>query len=214
MTDVRRIAMLKRTLLLSVLTLIFAVGYSAVMADGPVEGRAGRAEMRFLEGMMDHHQMAVDMANDCLAKATTESVRTTCQAIIDAQTAEITTMQGWLLAWYNVSYTPMPMSAMTGEEGMEGMDHGSMEGMPATDPTMMMGMMAGLNRLEGVEYEIAWLESMIDHHDDALHMAERILERSPEGTGHPELRELAQKIITDQTAEIEQMETMITELAG
>jgi len=218
--------MLKRSFLLSVLTLIFAVlGFSVVTADGPVEGRPGRAEMRFLEGMMDHHQMAVDMANDCLAKAATESVRTTCQNIIDAQTAEIATMQEWLMNWYGISYAPMPMAdmmAMMGGEGMEGMDH-NMEGMATadpnmpmsmTDPAMMMGMMAGLNQLEGVEYEIAWLESMIDHHDDAIHMAERILERDPEGTGHAELREMAQKIITDQTAEIEYMETLLTELAG
>lgn len=219
--------MFKRSLLLSVMTLFFAVvGFSVVNADGPIEGRVGRAEMRFLEGMMDHHQMAVDMANDCLAKATTESVRTTCQNIIDAQTAEIATMQEWLMSWYNISYAPMSMSDMMammgGEAGMEGMDH-NMEGMatadpampmPMTDPAMMMGMMAGLNHLEGVEYEIAWLESMIDHHDDAIHMADRILARDSEGTGHAELREMAQKIITDQTAEIEHMETMLTELAG
>lgn len=218
--------MFKRSLLLSVMTLFFAVvGFSVVNADGPIEGRVGRAEMRFLEGMMNHHQMAVDMANDCLAKATTESVRITCQNIIDAQTAEIATMQEWLMSWYNISYAPMSMSDMTAmmgsEAGMEGMDH-NMEGMATADPAMpmpmtdpaMMGMMAGLNHLEGVEYEIAWLESMIDHHDDAIHMAERILARDSEGTAHVELREMAQKIITDQTAEIEHMETMLTELAG
>ena len=59
-------------------------------------------------------------------------------------------MHDWLLAWYNVDYTPMPMSEMMDDE-MSSMNH---EGMPATDPTMMMGMMAGLNHLEGVEYEI------------------------------------------------------------
>src|SRR5688572_14712883 len=101
--------MLKRSLLLGVLTLTFAVfGLSAVMADGPAEGRSGRAELRFLEGMIDHHQMAIDMANDCLAKATTESVVTNCQNIIAAQTAEITIMQEWLLNWYNVEYAPIP----------------------------------------------------------------------------------------------------------
>jgi uncharacterized protein (DUF305 family) len=71
-----------------------------------------------------------------------------------------------------------------------------------------MGMMAGLDRLEGVEYEIAWLESMIDHHDDALHMSERILQREV----HPETAELAQAIFDAQTAEIAQMEIMIEEL--
>ena len=282
-----------------------------VFADSPVEGRAGRAEVRFLEGMIDHHQMALDMANDCLAKATTESVLTLCQNIIEAQTAEIEQMQAWLLAWYNIDYSPMSMNDMTGMmmgmgmsdeaaaqmeamggmmdmmmgmdmsdamraqmeamggmmgmmagetmsgmemmsmmqqmremmdammemdmpdemraqmeqmggmmnmmmSGMGGMDQGgmNMEGMPATDPAMMMGMMAGLNRLEGTEYEIAFLESMIDHHDDAIHMSERLLARIPEGEGHAELREQAQRIIDDQSAEIEAMEQLITELAA
>lgn len=232
--------MLKRSLLLSVLTLTLAlVGFSMVMADGPVEGRAGRAELRFMEGMIDHHQMAIDMANDCLVKATTESVLATCQNVITAQTAEIMTMQDWLLNWYNVAYSPIPMASemevMGDEMDMNGMataepvltsPNSTAEAvvptaapvpdsaMPDTDPAMMMGMFAGLGRLEGVEYEIAWLEAMIDHHDDAIHMSERVLESSPEGTGHAELRELAQKIITDQMVEIEHLETMLTELAG
>ena len=41
---------------------LLSVGVSATLADSPVIGRAGRAEVRFLEGMMDHHQMALDMA--------------------------------------------------------------------------------------------------------------------------------------------------------
>jgi len=216
--------MTKRSLILAVLTFaIGLLGFSLVSADAPVEGRLGRAEMRFMEGMIDHHQMAIDMSMDCLNKATTESVRAKCQAIIDAQSVEITTMQDWLLNWYNISYAPMSMAdmmAMMGEPGMEGMDH-NMEGMatadpamPATDPAMMMGMMAGLNQLEGVEYEIAWLESMIDHHDDAIHMAERILARDTEGTAHPELRDMATQIIADQTLEIEELENILALLAG
>jgi uncharacterized protein (DUF305 family) len=80
---------------------------------------------------------------------------------------------------------------------------------PKTDPAGMMGMMAGLGQLEGQAYEIAFLESMIDHHDDAIHMSERILKNDPDGIGHAELREMAQTIIKDQTAEIEKMEGMI-----
>lgn len=205
--------MKKLWIVLSLVVLAFsAIAAPVTLADAPIEGRAGRAEVRFLEGMIDHHQMALDMANDCLAKATTETVTVTCQNIIEAQTAEITLMQGWLLEWYNVDYSPMSMMDM--DMGMGGMDQSNMEGMPATDPVMMMGMMAGLNRLDGVEYETAWLESMVDHHDDAIHMSERLLERVPEGEGHPELRELADQIIADQSAEIEMMEQLILELAA
>lgn len=206
--------MKKNWLLLGLVVLLTSsLAIPAVFADAPVEGRAGRAELRFLEGMIDHHQMALDMANDCLAKATTESVTTLCQNIISAQSAEIETMQTRLLEWYNVQYTPMSMTDMMGDN-MEGMDHGGMAGMPHTDPSMMMGMMAGFNRLEGIDYELAWLESMIDHHDDAIHMSQRLLDRVPADTGHAELLALAQQIIDDQSAEIEAIELLIADLSA
>jgi len=202
----------KRWLLLGVLAAVLSLGVSsAVQANGPTAGRAGRSEVRFLEGMMDHHQMALDMSNDCLAKAKTDAVRTLCQNIITAQTAEIKTMQSWLATWYQIDYKPVAMisSISGGMLGMGGMataqpTAAATPGM-ATDPAQMMGMMAGLDRLQGHDYEIAWLESMIDHHDDAIHMAQRILKIAE----HPELRNMAQKIIGDQGHEIQQMETML-----
>jgi uncharacterized protein (DUF305 family) len=161
--------------------------------------------VRFLEGMSDHHQMAIDMANDCLMNASTDVVREICQNVITAQGAEIATMQDWLLNWYGITYAPMPMMQTADPmAGMDGMDHNA----TVTDPPMMMGMMAGLSRLSGTEYDVAWLESMIDHHDDALHMANRILEWAQ----HDDLIALANRIITDQTAEIERMEMLIAAL--
>jgi len=189
----------------------------AALADVPTEGRIGRAEVRFMEGMIDHHQMAIDMAKDCLGRDDiSDELRVICQSILDAQQPEIEQMQAWLLAWYNIQYTPMSMVDMMGMMGgdMAGMDHSGMDmgaGMPATDPAMMMGMFAGFNRLEGMDYETAWLESMIDHHDDAIHMSERLLTRDADGVAHPELVELAQNIIDAQTAEIVSYEAKLLE---
>lgn len=186
------------------------------LADAPVDGRVGRAEIRFLEGMIDHHQMALDMANDCLDKVETQAVSTLCQNVIDAQSAEIELMQSWLLDWYGITYTPMSMTEMqTLMDDLEASDGGGHSGHGTalevvTDPAMMMGMFAGFSRLEGQDYEVAWLESMIDHHDDALHMSERILTVGE----HDALRELAQAIIDTQTAEIEYMEGLLVDLAG
>jgi uncharacterized protein (DUF305 family) len=173
------------------------------------------------------------MAADCVAKATTASVVTVCENVIAAQSAEIERMQGWLLDWYNIAYAPVSMidaesggmmdmhtmmdmmhgqnqdAGTQGGHGGHG-DHGAADDGPFTDPPMMMGMFAGFNRLEGVAYEVAWLESMVDHHDDAIHMAERVLTR----VVHAELGELAQQIIDDQSAEIALIETLIAELAG
>ncbi len=220
--------MKKLWLILGLMVLTFSAFVApAALADGPSEARIGRAEMRFMQGMIDHHQMALDMANDCLAKAVTERVRTLCQNVIDAQSAEIAQMQSWLQTWYSIDYVPMSMMDMMDMMGMmggdrmpggmmmdnmPGMDH-SMMGSMMIDPPMMMGMMAGLSQLEGVEYEIAWLESMIDHHDDAINMSERLLLRLGE-SGHTELREMAQNIIDAQTTEIESMEQLIAELSA
>jgi uncharacterized protein (DUF305 family) len=195
-----------------VLFVALAFAVPLVVADGPVAGRAGRAEVRYMEGMIDHHQMALDMAEDCLTKVETESFRAVCQGVIDAQTPEIETLRGWLREWYGIEYAPMAMSELmelmdlAPDAGME-MGHGDHTANPMTDMPMMMGMMAGLDRVEGAEYEAAWLEAMVDHHDDAVHMSERILERAE----HADLRALAQQIIDDQTAEIERMESMLAE---
>jgi uncharacterized protein (DUF305 family) len=206
-------------IIMSVVVFAFAAFALPVMADAPVDGRIGRAELRYMEGMIDHHQMAIDMANDCLARTDiSDALRVECQAVVDAQQPEIEQMQAWLLAWYNVQYAPMSMMDMMGMmgDGMAGMDHSGMDmsGMPATDPAMMMGMMAGFNRLEGMDYETAWLESMIDHHDDAIHMSERLLERDADSAGHAELRDLAQVIIDAQSEEITRYESMLTEMSA
>jgi uncharacterized protein (DUF305 family) len=245
--------MKKNWLLVMSLLLLLTLGtFSSALADKPAEGRAGRSEVRFLEGMMDHHQMAVDMANDCLKKAKTDELIHICNNVITAQTAEIKTMHDWLLNWYQIDYNPMPMSHMMemmqshhNNDGMMGDMHGgkhmgdkhqtdahhptaeagsehstpeatdqagdhnmdSMMDMP-DDMPMMMGMMSGLSKLEGTEYEVAWLEAMIDHHDDAVHMSNRILKSAE----HKELRDMAEKIIKAQTAEIDMMEQLITSL--
>lgn len=50
----------------------------------------------FLEGMIEHHQGAVDMARAVLNNGENPDVLALAQQIIDGQTAEITTMQGIL----------------------------------------------------------------------------------------------------------------------
>lgn len=173
--------------------------------------REQRAEIRFMQGMVDHHQLALDMATHCLDDAETTDVRNLCQEIIDAQTLEIEQMQTWLLNWYNIAYDPVSIFTLSDEHTEDG--HGTSHSnanplIPDTDMSMTMGMMAGLNRYEDVDYDIAWVEAMIDHHDDAVHMAERMLTRFV----HSELGEFAQSIIDAQTTQIVQMEALLPEL--
>ena len=64
-----------------------------------------------------------------------------------------------------------------------------------------------LAKLSGDEFDKAFLEEMIAHHQMALEMAEMELQMGAD----PELRAMAEKIIADQQAEIELMQGWLDE---
>lgn len=67
-----------------------------------LRGKTGDAfDRAFLEGMIVHHQGAVDMAGDTLRNAKHPELKDFAQKIITAQSAEIQQMKDWQKAWYN-----------------------------------------------------------------------------------------------------------------
>jgi len=54
----------------------------------------------FLDGMIVHHQQAIDMANVVLGRTKRPEIKQMAQDIISVQTKEIETMQGWLKVWF------------------------------------------------------------------------------------------------------------------
>ncbi|MGF1604481.1 MAG: DUF305 domain-containing protein [Thermosynechococcaceae cyanobacterium] len=57
-------------------------------------------DLRFINGMVPHHDAAVVMAKDVLAKSKRPEIKQLAQAIIDSQQIEINQMQQWRKAWY------------------------------------------------------------------------------------------------------------------
>ena len=57
-------------------------------------------DLRFLNAMIPHHEGAVVMANDALAKSKRPEIQKLAQEIITSQKAEIKQMQQWKQAWY------------------------------------------------------------------------------------------------------------------
>ncbi len=55
----------------------------------------------FIEEMIVHHEGAIEMARLALEHAKHTEIKTLAQAIIDAQSQEITTMGNWLKSWYS-----------------------------------------------------------------------------------------------------------------
>lgn len=70
------------------------------MADD-LNGKSGDTlDAAFLDGMIVHHQQAIDMAGIVLERTKRPEIKQMAQDIINAQTKEIETMEAWLKAWF------------------------------------------------------------------------------------------------------------------
>ncbi len=185
------------------LAVTLALGGCAA-ADGSMPGMPGMSESEmsettaefnaademFVTMMIPHHEQAIEMSNVLLSKPDPDPrVAELAQRIKDAQGPEIETMKEWLDNW-GVEY----------DASMSGMDMGSM-GMTAED-------MEALESATGPEADRLFLEQMIVHHQGAIDMAETALDSGQ----NADVLDLANQIIADQTAEIAEIEELLTEL--
>ena len=184
-----------------------ACGSEDASSDAPAAGEQADsnfndADVVFAQSMIPHHEQAVDMAELALAAdaAASAEIVALATAIQGAQGPEIVLMRSLLDSWGQ----PAEMSGMEGMEGMgsdemDGMDHGGMEGMMSVEE------MAALVTLTGADFDRAWAEMMIRHHEGAIAMAQTVLDS---GT-NPDVDLLADQVISAQQAEIEQMRALL-----
>jgi uncharacterized protein (DUF305 family) len=148
-------------------------------------------DAHFIEQMIPHHEDAITMARLALEKAQHPEIKQLAQAIIDSQSAEIDQMKQWYKDWYGKA-VPEGTQVM-GQHGMmanSGMHMG------------MMGNETDITRLEqAADFDRAFIEHMIPHHQMAVMMANML----KTGTERSEMRQLADNIIEAQTLEINQM---------
>lgn len=168
--------------LLIVLALALSIVTPALAAAPAPEKPMAKFEIDFMQDMIDHHTMAIMEAEVCLEKAVHEELRSLCAEIIATQSQEREMMQTWLQDWYGISYEPQ----MTPGE---------------------MRQVQKLAELDGAEFEIEFMQTMIKHHLQAIREGEKCLDRAY----HPELLNLCQNIIVTQTQEIEMMQAWLCE---
>ncbi|MBE0010243.1 MULTISPECIES: DUF305 domain-containing protein [unclassified Arthrobacter] len=167
---------------------------SATGSGAEVSAEHNDADAMFAQMMIPHHQQAVEMSDMILAKDDiSPEIADLATKIKEAQGPEIETMTSWLEAW---DRPIMP------EGAMEGHDMGSMDGMLDEDQ------MADLESAEGDEAIMMFLESMTEHHDGAIDMAQEEIDNGE----NPEAIALAETIVETQQAEIQEMEELLAEL--
>ncbi|TFD51272.1 DUF305 domain-containing protein [Cryobacterium sp. Hh11] len=151
------------------------------------------ADVTFAQMMIPHHEQAVQMSDDLLAKdGIDESVIDLATEIKAAQEPEITQLKDWLTAWGEDE---------NGMSGMGGMGGGS-DGMMSDDDMM------ALQDASGVEASTLFLEQMTVHHEGAVAMAQLEIDDGE----NADAQAMAANIVKTQTAEIDEMAKLLASL--
>ncbi|MEF2524822.1 MULTISPECIES: DUF305 domain-containing protein [Streptomyces] len=158
------------------------------------DDRHNQADVAFAQGMIPHHRQAVLMSDMVAAHGASADVKTLAAEMRKAQVPEIETMSGWLRAWGE------KVPAGTGMDGMGHRDDGT--GMPGMMDHREMGR---LGDARGNAFDTMFLTMMIEHHEGAIDMAGTEKQRGAYGPA----KDLADAIITSQTAEIARMRQML-----
>jgi uncharacterized protein (DUF305 family) len=111
--------------------------HSSMISDAPYDAQ-------FIDGMIVHHQGAIDMSEEALEQSERPEIRQMAQTIIADQQREIEQMQQWRGEWF-------PDLDLTGGTGM------AMGDMSVSDGDQ--------------PYDQRWIAAMIAHHQGALAMA-------------------------------------------
>ncbi|AFY76693.1 hypothetical protein Ple7327_1299 [Pleurocapsa sp. PCC 7327] len=164
-----------------------SMNHSMEMDLGPADADY---DLRFIDAMVLHHQGAVVMAKEVQQKSKRPELKQLADEIIEAQEKEIAQMQQWRNAWY----------PKAGEQPMAW--YSQMGHMMLMSPEQMkaMRMDRDLGKADA-EFDLRFLNAMIPHHEGALTMARDALSKSQ----RPEVKQLAENIITSQQKEIDQM---------
>jgi uncharacterized protein (DUF305 family) len=168
---------------------------SASAADPAASGAFNQADVMFAQGMIPHHQQAVDMAEAAAGRASDQEIKELAQQIKKAQDPEIAVMRSWLRAWGE------PESPGTGHSG-GGHGHGGAAGMMSDED------MAALKAAEGRPFDRDFARMMIEHHNGAIEMA--MTERR-DGR-NADARKLAEAVIKGQSAEVDRLEGILDRL--
>lgn len=149
------------------------------------------ADVVFAQGMIAHHQQAIEMAEIALDPniGASPEVVDLATRIKGAQDPEVELMTAWLTA----AGEPVMMDAM------EGHDMSSMDGMMTAEQMDAMGAMTG------TEFDTMWLEMMIAHHEGAISQSQTVKASG----SNVDVLALADQIITAQQAEITEMQALL-----
>ena len=157
---------------------------------GPMVSAPGAADqpydLQYIDGMIHHHEGAIQMSNMVLGKTERPELKEFAHKIIDDQTREIAELKQLREQWFSgrPSALNMDLPGMVGGTAMMKSEH-----------------MKEMDTMAPEHFDQHFLKMMIAHHEGAVTRSKDALKKAE----HPEIKQLAERIIKAQGIEIKQM---------
>lgn len=160
------------------------------------------ADISFMQGMITHHEQAVEMTALIESRTENREVRSLGARISRSQADEIQFMKRWLVS--RGQQLPQP------NEHSHHMHMSSMGMMPGM---LSAEQMEALRKAKGEEFDLLFLKGMIQHHDGALIMVRDLFGAAGSGQD-AELFNFATDVDSGQRAEIRVMQKMVEKITS
>lgn len=149
-------------------------GHGAKMADQPYD-------LHYIDMLIEHHQMGIDMAKMAQNKASHAELKTLATKMVEDQQKDQDQLKKWRDEWY---------------AGKPKSDHMNMPGMKM--PQMDMGK---LQAASGNDFDVMFLDMIVPHHQMAIDMSKDALKKAQ----HAPLKTFARTTINKQQKEKAQL---------
>ena len=154
------------------------------------------ADVMFMQGMIVHHQQAVDMTALIADRTNTAEILALGGRIQSSQKDEMNFMTEWL------SEKGQPVA-------MEGMGHAAHMGMMGMATPAQMSQLADAR---GTAFDRLFLELMVRHHKGAVDMVDDLIDQ-PGTASDPVFLQFTDDVKNDQSTEIERMNAILASLS-
>ena len=158
-------------------------GAMTSMMKAMMAAPTGKPDLDFMQGMIPHHQGAIEMSKVVLQFGKDAEVKALAENVIKAQEGEIALMKSWLEKTDKTKLADSPEAAKANAA--------------ATD-----GMMKNMKMTYSDNADADYIKGMIPHHQGAIEMAKVALQYAKD----PEVLKLAGEVVKAQEAEISFMQ--------